>query len=249
MLIPSKQDAVHKGWLLRLLAAICKDVRLSQALGFKGGTCAAMRGFLHRYSVDLDFDFLMDEGEVPAIRERLESIFAKEGLKIQDRSAIAPQYFLKYPTESGLGRNTIKVDTNFPVPKANKYEMVRLPEIDRVMKCQTLETMVANKAIAMIGRYEKNGKIAGRDLFDLHCFFMNGYAYNSEIIFEIRKMSPLVFFRELIVFIDAHVTQRLIDEDLNYLLPNEDFQRIRKILKNETLMLLRDEVKRLEREV
>lgn len=245
MLIPRKEDSIHKAWLLRLLTAICEHPKLSQSLGFKGGTCAAMRGFLERFSIDLDFDFLQQKKEIPLIKGVLKSVFNDLGLSIQDESALVPQYFLKYPTKNLQSRNTIKIDVSFPPPKANKYEMVRLSEIDRVVKCQTLETMVANKLVALIERYERTGKIAGRDLFDLHHFFLHGYPYDKEIIFELRKTSLSNFFNELINFIDKNVTNTLVDEDLNCLLPNPEFQKIRKILKSETLTLLRDELKRI----
>ena len=68
MLIPRREDAIHKAWLLRLLTAICEQPTLSQNLGFKGGTCAAMRGFLNRFSIDLDFDLLADgKKKIPTI--------------------------------------------------------------------------------------------------------------------------------------------------------------------------------------
>ncbi|EKE19064.1 MAG: hypothetical protein ACD_9C00153G0001 [uncultured bacterium] len=121
--------------------------------------------------------------------------------------------------------------------------MVRLPEIDRTVKCQTIETIVSNKLITLIARYERTGKIAGRDIFDIHHFLFNGYPYSEEIIFEQRKESLSNFFKQLIDFVDKKVTNTIIDQDLNHLLPNPEFQSIRKILKQETLMLLRSELK------
>ena len=46
-------------------------------------------------------------------------------------------------------------------------------------------------------------------------------------------------------FIAKKVTQKVIDQDLNTLLPNRQFQNIRKTLKQEVLVLLGDEIKRL----
>ena len=57
-----------------------------------------------------------------------------------------------------------------PPPKSNVYETVRLVEIDRIATCQTIETMFANKLVALIERREKTGSIAGRDLYDVHHF-------------------------------------------------------------------------------
>lgn len=242
MLLPCKQDVIHKAWLLRLLTAICEDSLLSKKFGFKGGTCAAMRGFLNRFSVDLDFDMLAKENEMPDIRTALEKIFVDLGLEIKDKSTKVPQYFLKYPTNDSAERNTIKLDISFPAPKANDYEMVRLIEIDRVMQCQTLDTLVANKLISLIARYERTGKLAGRDVFDVHHFLFNGYPYKKEVILVQREESLQVFFKELIDFVEKQVTNTLIDQDLNHLLPNSEFQKIRKVLKQETINLLNAEL-------
>jgi hypothetical protein len=51
---------------------------------------------------------------------------------------------------------------------------------------------------------------------------------------------------KLISFIKERVTQTIINEDLNTLLPNNRFQQIRKILIPETLSLLMREQKKLE---
>ncbi len=245
MLLPRKQDAIHKGWLLRLLTAICENPFLSQALGFKGGTCAAMRGFLDRFSVDLDFDILTQEKDIPKIHRALETVFSALGLTVHDKSRKIPQYFLKYPVTSSTQRNTLQLDAAFPVPKSNRYEKVRLTEIDRIVQCQTLETLVANKLVALIARFERTDKIAARDLYDVHRFFFRGYDYAPDVILEQRKESLPIFFESLILLVEKHVTNTVIDQDLNYLLPPREFQAIRKILKQETIMLLKTEVERI----
>ncbi|MBI5414815.1 nucleotidyl transferase AbiEii/AbiGii toxin family protein [Candidatus Peregrinibacteria bacterium] len=245
MLIPRKEDAIHKAWLLRLLTAICEHPICARSLAFKGGTCAAMRGFLDRFSVDLDFDILAEEQDIPSLRKALETVFTNLNLTIKDSSKKIPQYFVQYPVKNPQSRNTIKIDMLFPPPKKNEYEMVRLPEIDRVMKCQTRETMVANKFVALIARSERTGKIAGRDLFDVHHFLLQGYSYNTEIIPELRQCSLQVFFRDLINFVEKNVTRTLIDQDLNVLLPLTEFRAVRNILKEEIIRLLRDELQRV----
>lgn len=245
MLLPRKQDAVHKGWLLRLLTAICEDSLLASGLGFKGGTCAAMMGLLDRFSVDLDFDLLVEKEKMVDVRGAFEKVFIDLGLEIKDQSEKVPQYFLKYPVKSSVERNTVKIDVSFPVSEANDYENVRLPEIDRVVKCQTLETLMANKLVTLIARYERTGKLAGRDLYDIHQFLLQGFSYKKEVILEQRGGTLPDFFQELIGFIEKNVTNTLIDQDLNHLLPNDEFQKNRKILKQETLILLKDELERL----
>ena len=53
------------------------------------------------------------------------------------------------------------------------------------------------------------------------------------------------FFKDLVDFITKEITETVITQDLNILLPYEKFRKIRKVLKSETLMFLRDEVDRL----
>lgn len=236
MLIPNAKDAVHKSWMYRVLTAIADDVDLASLIFFKGGTCAAMRGFIDRFSIDLDFD-LGDESQIQNVKRRLEKIFDELGLMIHDQSQNYPQYFLKYPSPPGQ-RSTLKFDVNFPIPVSNDYEPVRFEELDRILKTQTVETMFANKLVAVIGRFKKNGSVAGRDLFDLHSFLLRGYAFKGEIIEELTGKNVAEYIGELKIFIEKHFSQQIIDEDLNHLLTSDQFNKVRKSLKQEVLAFL-----------
>lgn len=250
MILSKPKDAVHKAWLYRVLAGIYDDAFLADALAFKGGTCAAMLGYLDRFSIDLDFDYRGERSSVVETRTRIEHIFRELGLSIRHQSKVVPQYFLKYeaPNELMSDRNTIKIDAVVPPPKANTYEAKRFHEIDRVITCQTLETMVANKLVALIDRYEHSEAIAGRDLYDIHHFFLKGYRYNEGVIRERTGKDTTRFFADIIVFVEKHITDEIITQDLNTLLPYEKFSQIRKILKRETLMFLRDEYARIKKQ-
>lgn len=237
MLIPSVRDTVHRAWMLRLLSAIADDRPLCSSLCFKGGTCAAMRALLDRFSVDLDFD-LLSLRDIPTTRRRLERIFKRLHLTIKDQSKEVPQYFLRYDAEGGK-RSTIALDITVPPPKSNEYEIVHFADIDRFLPCQTVGTMVANKLVTPLDRFEKHGTIAGRDVYDIHHFLFQGLPWNTAVIEERSGMKTPQFVCTLREFIDAHVTQTVIDQDLNPLLPPAEFRRIRRILKQETLNLLR----------
>jgi len=245
MIIPSPKEAIHKAWLYRLLSAIYDNQILANSLYFKGGTCAAMLGFLDRFSIDLDFDYVGEKNELEKIRNELEKIFGDLGLTIKDKSKNVPQYFLRYPAKLDM-RNTIKIDITFPPPKANTYKVFKLNDIDRIVTCQTIETMFANKLVALIDRYEKNNSIAGRDLYDIHHFFMAGFKYNREVIRKRRNNNLAFFFRELNNFVSKKIKQSFIDQDLNSLLAPDEFQKIRKVLKQETLIFLGDEIERIK---
>lgn len=244
MILPHPKDAVHKAWLYRLLIKLYDDPIIANSLYFKGGTCAAMLGWLDRFSVDLDFDCVGSKKNLADVSKNIENIFKNLDLEIKDKSETVPQYFLKYPAPVGQ-RNTIKIDTTFPPPKSNTYKPLRFSEIDRIITCQTIETMFANKLVALIDRWEKKESLAGRDLYDIHHFFLEGFSYNEAVIKERRKTSVKSYLKKLIGFIENNFTEKIIDQDLNLLLPPEKFQQMRKIVKREALMFLRDEVKRI----
>ncbi len=241
--IPNKSAAIHKAWLYRVLEAIADNSAIAAVLYFKGGTCASMLGWLDRFSVDLDFDYVGMKSDIPKVRKVLEIIFSTLGLSIKDASKNGIQYFLKYDNEPDT-RNTLKIDVAFPIPRSNTYAPQRFIEIDRVLNCQTIETMFANKLVTVMERYKKNGEIAGRDIYDIHHFFMKGYSYSSEVIHDRVGLSSNEFFETLVAFIEKEVTDKIIIEDLGSLLTTKEFSGIRKILKREVLMIIRDEVGR-----
>ena len=235
-------DNIHKAWLFRTLEAISSDAYLSNVLYFKGGTCASMLGWLDRFSIDLDFDYGGRLEDIKKTREALSSIFADLGLSIKDSSKNGIQYFLKYENNENIGRNTLKIDASFPLFKSSKYAPERFLEIDRIFICQTKETMFAHKLCAITDRFEKTGNIAGRDLYDIHYFFMHGYNYDADVIYERTHFLPKEFFQKLVLFIEKNVTDRIITEDLSSLIDPPKFKVLRKVLKREIIQLLKDRI-------
>jgi len=244
MITLNSKDAVHKAWLYRVLIAIVDNTNLHN-LYFKGGTCAAMTEILDRFSVDLDFDYVGNQRGLVKVRLELEKIFETLGLEIKDASVKVPQFFLKYPTKNISDRNTLKIDISFPPPQTNVYEPIRLVDIERVVICQNTPTMFANKLVAVIDRFNRNNSIAGRDIYDIHHFFLSGYDYNKDVIVERTGLNSIDFFKKLHNFISQHITETILNQDLNLLISYEKFNKLRKVLKRETLMFLDDEIKRL----
>lgn len=238
-----KQRAYHKAQLYRLLTEVIDNEEISSKTFFKGGTCCNMLGYLDRFSVDLDFD-LQKGSDKEKLREKYHSIFNKLNLEIKDESKKALQFFLKYEAPAGE-RSTIKLEAIDNPYETIDYEPQYLEDIDRTTICQTLESMFANKLVAITDRYQKRETIAGRDVYDIHHFFSHNYDYKKEIIEERTDQSAISYLKDLHDFIQNKVTQKIIDQDLNFLLDNDDFQAIRKSLKQETLMLIKDEIERI----
>ncbi|MBI2029194.1 nucleotidyl transferase AbiEii/AbiGii toxin family protein [Candidatus Gottesmanbacteria bacterium] len=244
MILVRPEDLIHKVWLLRLLTEIIDSDYLSQNLYFKGGTAASMLGFLDRFSVDLDFD-LKKGGNKERIRKQFYQIFKKIDLKIYYENPKNLLFSLKYSANKDQ-RNTIRLSITDELYKNNIYIPKYLPEIDRIVNCQTIETMFAHKMVAVIDRFAKYKAVAGRDIYDIHHFLISGYNYSKDIIEERTNFSLKDFLQKLISFIEKYLTQTIINQDLNTLLPQDIFQKIRKRLKTETLMLLKQELKKYE---
>ena len=238
------EDIIHKSHLHRLLMEIVDQPLMAQSLAFKGGSCAAMLGYLDRFSVDLDFDVLKNTDEA-VLRKVFHQVFEQIGFRVILEFDKTIFFQLRYSSNPGK-RNTVKVSASSMRVNSNQYKVQYFPEIDRLINSQTIETMFSNKLVAVTDRYAQHNTLAGRDIYDIHHFFVNGYGYHSEVIRERTGLAPLDYMSRLIDFINKHVTQTIINEDLNSLMPNQQFQRIRKILIPETLSLLVREQKRLE---
>lgn len=230
------EDLLHKSQLNRVLMEVIDSRLLSHNLVLKGGTCAAMLGYLDRFSVDLDFD-LIDSGDESILREEFHRIFVRLGLEITGEFDRVLFFQLRYPNERGK-RNSMKISCNNILVVANVHTVQYLSEIDRFFTCQTIETMVANKMIAVTDRYQQHRDIAGRDIYDLHHFLIHGYGYNRGVIQERTGLEVQEYLDKFVVFIRKHVTQTIVNEDLNSLLPLSKFQQVRKVLIPETIALL-----------
>jgi len=241
------EDSIHKSYLNRLLIEISDNSKLSQALAFKGGTCASMLGFLDRFSVDLDFDLLQKTDEA-ILRKEFRHIVSHLDLVIKKEFDDVLMFQIGYPSVPNK-RNSIKISINSLIVKANQYKVQYFPEIDRLINAQTIETMFANKLVAVMDRYNLRHTIAGRDIYDIHHFFISSYSYLGSVIKERTGDDPKYYFEKLSKFIKQKVTQTIINEDLSTLLSNRQFQGIRKVLIPETLNFITNEQKQLKRVV
>jgi len=242
MILPKPQDAVYRGQLFRLLIEIVDNKVLSNSLVFKGGTCATMLGYLDRFSVDLDFDILPGADAIE-IKIELSKIFVQLGFIIKDQSTREIQYKLGYKALENQ-RNTLKLDVVGSVSEDDTTEVKLLPDIQRYMRCQTIETMFAHKLIAFKDRYNKHQRVAGRDIYDIYHFFINGYSYNPKIIEARTGKSSNQYMVELLELMETIVTDEIITQDLNPLLSSETFNQVRKSLRVEVISILNDEIQR-----
>ncbi len=237
MKVPHKKDIPHKLAMYRLLGKLLDNSLVSNKIYFKGGTCASMLGWLDRFSVDLDFD-LLDKSKKEDLRKEIHKIIKELGFEIKDESQKHLQFFLKY-RDVEKERNTLKLEIVDIVSKANIYKKFYLDEIDRYCQAQTIETMFANKLVALKARWEEGKSIAGKDVYDMHYFFNQGFDINEGVIKDLRGKSLEEYVRELSSFIEEEINEKMLMRDLN---PVMDIKKLKSVLpgmKKEVLIALK----------
>jgi len=242
MIVIKPEDSIHRSWLYKLLIEILDNKKLAASLFFKGGTCATMLGFLDRFSLDLNFD-LKNGVDKKVVRKELKKTFVVLGLKVKDESTKWLQYILKYGDWENK-RNSLKLEIVGEELKSNDYKSLYLTDIDRYAICQTIETMFANKLVAVADRFEKHGLIAGRDVYDIAHFFRQGFSFKKEVIEERRRMDYKKYLEYLIDFVDKKITDTILVQDLGMLISSEKLRQVRKSLKSEVMMYLREEIEK-----
>lgn len=238
MILVKQSDILHKFQLQQLLIAVVDDLYISKFTYFKGGTCAEMSGFLDRFSVDLDFD-IVGKIDEKIFRSHIDKITKK--LDLVDDNKNKESLFFNYKYKSLPNqRNKLKFSFFQNTTISNEYEPRFLSEINRTVNCQTLPTMFANKLVTPFDRHERHNELVGRDIYDIYHFFEEGYEFKEEIIRERTGLEVGGYIKRLIKLIDEKVTNKMIDQDLNMLLPLAKFNKIRKTLKQDTLLYLRN---------
>lgn len=238
MILIKESDVLHKFYLQQLLIEVVDDQYLSQYVRFKGGTCAEMSGFLDRFSVDLDFD-IVGKIDEKIFKSHIDKITKKLDLVDDNKNKESLFFNFKYNAPQNQ-RNKLKLSFFPNTIASNEYEPRFLPEINRTVNCHTIGTMFANKLVTPIDRYERHKEIEGRDIYDIYYFFQEGYEFNEKIIKERTKLELSEYIKKLVKFIDENITDKIIQEDLNMLLSLDKFNKIRKTLKQDTLLYLRN---------
>lgn len=244
-MITRPEDALHKSWLNRVLIEVADDKQLSQLLIFKGGTCASMLGYLNRFSIDLDFD-IVTQGDPTQVTQLLQLLFSRLGLRVKNSSPQAPLFILGYPSLTSQ-RSTLKLSVSTELISSNQTQTSLFPEIDRYLSHQTVETMFAHKLVAVMNRYQRHASLAGRDIYDIHHFFLTEQSYLGAVIQARTQTTVVEYLTQLSQFIQTRFTQVIVDQDINLLLSSTQFQQIRKVLLPETISLLKQEAASLER--
>lgn len=205
----------EKNILLEYLQTqILKALSLSKfndSLSFLGGTCLRFAHNINRFSEDLDFDLLKKEGfEIEELMEEIKKRLELQGFVVDARTKTTENIhiiFFKFRDvlrEFGLGASKdekvlIKFEIDFNPFKNIQTETKFADSFNErfPMLVNTLETLFAQKVIALIFRpYQK-----GRDFYDLVWFLSQKNIEPNWKIFqdkgvEIKNRKDLIGFLE-----------------------------------------------------
>jgi len=190
---------IHKTNLTNILIDIFKNSSLGPLLGFKGGTAALLFYNLPRFSVDLDFDLIIDlKKDSPELKEFIDKMSSLLSAKFEIKDQSAKYNTLFWLVSYGTGLANIKVEVSTRDNPYNHYNLV--PFYGTTIRVIDLKDMMAHKLVAVTER----GILANRDLFDIHYFL--GLPEASQINYQIIKhrtgKDPKEFYLFLLKYLD-----------------------------------------------
>ena len=162
-------QAKHRVYMYNLINKIYASP-LRQNLAFKWGTLCYFVYELPRFSVDLDFDVVVDS---PDIMKLMTSILEPLG-RIKDSYEKNFTYFFLF--DYGSGDHNIKIEMSRRDNDVDTYESLNF--FGRDILAMRKDCIFANKLVACSQR------LKNRDLFDVHFFFSKMFPINREVIEE-----------------------------------------------------------------
>ncbi len=163
----------------QVLEGIYRDISLAGSLGFKGGTAAMLFYDLPRFSVDLDFDLLVenaDEKTWENLREKIKSIMAELGdVKKADIKRYTVFLLLSYGDED----HNVKIEISKRKPAFLTKDFFELRDhLGISIQVAKPAYMFASKLAALTTRKE----FATRDMFDINYFAKNRWDIEEEAL-------------------------------------------------------------------
>jgi len=189
----------HKSLLVQILKDIYSDIKLSNSLGFKGGTALLLLYDLPRFSVDLDFNLICMENK-EYVYEKVESILSKYGI-IHDK---ADKHFgLLCVLDYGVDERKLKLDISNR-SFGEEYEIKNYLGITlNVMK---IEDMLANKLVAITDRKT----LTTRDVFDCKYLMEQRIEINQNIVKKRTGFSLKDYFEKCISVVEKIPSNRVL---------------------------------------
>lgn len=218
----------HRSILLGILKDIYQDRIVAPWLGFKGGTALYFFHGLSRFSVDLDFNLLINEKDFDP--KKIEVILRKY-MTIKENSSKKNTFF--YLGSYLITHRNVKVEISKRNNYPDQYEINDFYGIS--VKTLTKPFLFAHKLCAIQDRKI----LAPRDLFDAHFMFEKQFTIAEEIIKIRTGLSIREYFKKLVNYIPKHLPAGGILHTLGDLLDAKTKQLVRDNLVKELLFYLK----------
>jgi len=177
--------------MINILLKLYKDTEVARVLGFKGGTAAFLFYDLPRFSVDLDFDLLVDLDKIKReeLMDRMTGIF-KKNFEVREQSD--KRFTLFWLLSYRKGGRQLKIEVSKRKSESKFYDKqfygINIP----VMR---LQDAMANKLMALVDRK----KFANRDVYDAW-YFLNqpeSVEINYQLIKERLGLTPRQLYQKM----------------------------------------------------
>ena len=226
--------AKHKTILTNILIDIYKEDLLGSSLGFKGGTASMLFYNLPRFSTDLDFDLLNNDGNTEDVIKTMTQLLSK---KYDVKEQIEKYNTLFWLVSYGDGLTNIKIEVSTREKPFDTYDIKTLYGIK--LKVSKIGDMIANKMVAATER----AVTANRDLFDIHFFLSSIYVNNiNHDIIKYRTGKELVEFYTFLYDIVSNIENKNILDGLGEVLNDGQKDWVKSKLKIELLGLIQRQI-------
>ena len=226
--------AKHKTILTNILIDIYKEDLLGFSLGFKGGTAAMLFYNLPRFSTDLDFDLLNNDGNTEDVIKTMTQLLSK---KYDVKEQIEKYNTLFWLVSYGDGLTNIKIEVSTREKPFDTYDIKTLYGIK--LKVSKIGDMIANKMVAATER----AVTANRDLFDIHFFLSSIYVNNINYdIIKYRTGKEPVEFYTFLYDIVSNIENKNILDGLGEVLNDGQKDWVKSKLKIELLGLIQRQI-------
>ncbi len=226
--------AKHKTILTNILIDIYKEDLLGSSLGFKGGTASMLFYNLPRFSTDLDFDLLNNDGNTEDVIKTMTQLLSK---KYDIKEQIEKYNTLFWLVSYGEGLTNIKIEVSTREKPFDTYDIKTLYGIK--LKVSKIGDMIANKMVTATER----AVTANRDLFDIHFFLSSIYVNNiNHDIIKYRTGKEPVEFYTFLYDIVSNIENKNILDGLGEVLNDGQKDWVKSKLKIELLGLIQRQI-------
>lgn len=183
---------MHRMQMINILLKLYKDTEVARVLGFKGGTAAYLFYDLPRFSVDLDFDLLveMDKIKRDELINKMTGIFKKD---FEIRKQSDKRFTLFWLLSYRKGDRQLKIEVS---KRKSESLFEDKPFYGINIPVMRLQDAMANKLMALADRK----KFANRDVFDAWYFLskLEAEEINYQLIKERLGLTPKKLYQKML---------------------------------------------------